>query len=417
MRSADRRVGYRQDAPLQASRSDGSFRVDRVGVAVSVPVSSSLPPDHPLQSAGVSGSPLIRAARSEAVAEVPVWFMRQAGRSLPEYRALRAGGAMLDACFNTDLITEITLQPVRRHGVDAAILFSDIVVPLRAAGVDVTIQPGVGPVMAAPVRDTAGIASIGELGDTTAIEAAVTKLAAELGDTPLIGFCGAPFTLASYLVEGGPSREHPRTKAMMWGQPEVWAALMGRVADLCGQFLRRQILAGASAVQVFDSWAGTLSRPDYVRHVRPHTRRVLSHIADLPVPRIHFGVGTGELLSDMALPEVDVVGVDFRVELSDGIERIGPDHSVQGNLDPAALLAPPAVARQRAAAIIEQGSAARGHIFNLGHGVLPDTDADAITDLVAWIHDEGPEVRAAALRQSIPAMDSATATESGKVVP
>ncbi len=300
---------------------------------------------------------------------------------------------MLDACFDTDLVTEITLQPVRRHGVDAAILFSDIVVPLRAAGVDVTIEPGVGPVMAAPVRDYQGVAAIGELGDTSAIEVAVSRLIAELGSTPLIGFCGAPFTLASYLVEGGPSREHAVTKALMWGAPQVWDALMSRVADLCGTFLRRQILAGASAVQVFDSWAGTLSRPDYEQYVRPYTERLLGHIADLPVPRIHFGVVTGELLSSMALPQVDVVGVDFRVTLSDGIARIGPDHSVQGNLDPAAVLSPWPVVRDRAKAILEQGSAARGHIFNLGHGVLPQTDPGILTELVTWIHERGMDVR------------------------
>ncbi len=340
---------------------------------------------------------LITAARGRPTTEVPVWFMRQAGRSLPEYRALRAGGAMLDACFDTDLVTEITLQPVRRHGVDAAILFSDIVVPLRAAGVAVTIEAGVGPVMADPVRDAAAVARIGELGDTGSIEAAVTALTRQLGSTPLIGFCGAPFTLASYLVEGGPSREHPTTKALMWGQPAVWQELLERVADLCGEFLRRQVLAGASAVQIFDSWAGTLNRADYERFVRPYTERVLAHIADLPVPRIHFGVGTGELLSAMALPQVDVVGVDFRVSLADGIARIGAGHSVQGNLAPAALLAPPAVIRERTAAIIRQGATARGHIMNLGHGVLPHTDAEVITDLVAWIHEEGPAIRAGAL--------------------
>ena len=319
--------------------------------------------------------------------------MRQAGRSLPEYRELRAGGAMLDACFDTDLVTEITMQPVRRHGVDAAILFSDIVVPLRAAGIDVTIKPGVGPVMAHPVRDRTAVAAIGELGDTSAIEAAVALLTRELGDKPLIGFCGAPFTLASYLIEGGPSREHAVTKAVMWGQPDLWSALLTRIADLAGQFLRRQVLAGASAVQVFDSWAGTLSRPDYERFVRPFTQRVFDHIADLPVPRIHFGVVTGELLASMALPQCDVVGVDFRVMLSDGIERIGPTHSVQGNVDPAALLAGWDVARERTESAIRQGVGARGHILNLGHGVLPQTDPELLTDLVSWVHEHGQAVR------------------------
>jgi uroporphyrinogen decarboxylase len=282
--------------------------------------SSSLTADHPLVTGATSGSSFLQAARGEPADRVPVWFMRQAGRSLPEYRELRAGGAMLDACFDADMVTEITLQPVRRHGVDAAILFSDIVVPLRAADVAVTIEPGVGPVMAEPVRDLAGVQAIGDLGDTAAIETAVTNLVSELGQTPLIGFCGAPFTVASYLVEGGPSREHAVTKALMWGNPELWDALLSRVADLCGEFLRRQVLAGASAIQVFDSWAGTLNRVDYEQSVRPYTQRLLSHIADLPVPRIHFGVVTGELLGSMALPECDVVGVDFRVDLADGIQ-------------------------------------------------------------------------------------------------
>ena len=326
---------------------------------------------------------------------------------MPEYRELRAGGPMLDACFDTDMVTEITLQPVRRHGVDAAILFSDIVVPLRAAGVDVTIEPGVGPVMAQPVRDVAAVGRIGDLGDTTAVEGAVKRLVAELGATPLIGFCGAPFTLASYLVEGGPSREHALTKALMWGQPAVWDALMTRIADLAGEFLRRQVLAGASAVQVFDSWAGTLARPDYEAFVRPYTQRLFSHIADLPVPRIHFGVVTGELLASMALPQCDVVGVDFRVTLADGISRIGPDHSVQGNLDPAATLSPWPVVQQQARDIIAAGAAARGHIFNLGHGVLPQTDPEVLTALVSWIHEHGTDVRAEAM--------SKTPTGSGMV--
>lgn len=354
---------------------------------------SALPDQHPLRTGVTAQAPLITTARGEPCDQVPVWFMRQAGRSLPEYRALRAGGAMLDACFDADLVTEITLQPVRRHGVDAAILFSDIVVPLRAAGVAVTIEPGVGPVMANPVRDLSGVDQIGELGDTSAIEEAVNTLAGELGSTPLIGFCGAPFTLASYLIEGGPSREHAATKALMWADPVLWDALLGRVADICGLFLRRQILAGASAVQVFDSWAGALSRTDYETSVRPYTQRVLSHIRDLPVPRIHFGVVTGELLGSMALPEVDVVGIDFRVEMADGIERIGPDHSVQGNLDPAAVLSGWPVVRDRATSILEQGARARGHIFNLGHGVLPATDPAVLTELVAWLHEEGPGIR------------------------
>lgn len=364
-------------------------------MSASAPVSvpAALPADHPLRSA-TGDAALIRAARGEPSDGLPVWFMRQAGRSLPEYRALRRNGAMLDACFDTEMVTEITLQPVRRHRVDAAILFSDIVVPLHAAGVAVTIEPGVGPVIADPVRDARAVAAIGELGDTGAIEAAIGTLVRELGGTPLIGFAGAPFTLASYLVEGGPSREHAATKALMWSQPDVWETLLERLVDVCGEFLRRQVLAGASVVQVFDSWAGALARPDYERFVLPHTRRLLGCVADLGVPRIHFGVGTGELLASMAVPECEVVGVDHRVLLAEGIARIGPGHSVQGNLDPAALFASWEVVVERARDVVVAGRAARGHIFNLGHGVLPQTDPGMLTELVGWLHDEGPRVPA-----------------------
>jgi len=355
--------------------------------AVSSRAAAALPPGHPLLTA-TAAAPVVAAARGEAVDRVPVWFMRQAGRSLPEYRALRGDGDMLGACFTTEMITEITLQPVRRHGVDAAVLFSDIVVPLKAAGVPVTIVKGVGPVVADPVRDDAGVAAIGELGDISAISAAVSHLVAELGDIPVIGFAGAPFTLASYLIEGGPSREHARTKAMMWGRPELWDALLDRLARLCGQFLRAQVLAGASVVQVFDSWAGTLSRADYTSRVLPHSRTLLQSVADLGVPRIHFGVGTGELLTDMAVADCEVVGVDHRVSLSDAVGRIGPAHSVQGNLDPATFFAGGEVVRRHATRILAAGRAARGHVFNLGHGVLPQTDPDEITRLVDWLHDQ-----------------------------
>lgn len=356
-----------------------------VWLSVSQTLSDKLPPAHPLRAA-TADSPIIAAATGRPVDRIPVWFMRQAGRSLPEYRAVRGDGDMLQACFTTDMVTEITLQPVRRHGVDAAVLFSDIVVPLKAAGVDVTIKKGVGPVVARPVRDADGVEQIGDLGDVSAITAAVEQLTAELGEVPVIGFAGAPFTLASYLIEGGPSREHAATKAMMWSQPQVWNALLDRLARVCGQFLREQVLAGASIVQVFDSWAGALTRRDYTASVLPHTRTLLDSVADLGVPRIHFGVGTGELLADMAVPQCEVVGVDHRVALSAGIDRIGQQHSVQGNLDPAAFFAGADTVREQAGRILADGGSARGHIFNLGHGVLPDTDPEQITRLVDWLH-------------------------------
>jgi uroporphyrinogen decarboxylase len=322
--------------------------------------------------------------------------MRQAGRSLPEYRKLREGVDMLTSCLRTDLVVEITLQPVRRHGVDAAILFSDIVLPLKAAGVDLDIKPGVGPVIADPVRDAAAVRRLPTL-DPAAVRPvtdAVGELVRELGPTPLIGFAGAPFTLASYLVEGGPSRDYARTKALMYGDEPLWHDLAGRLADLSLTFLAAQVRAGVSAVQLFDSWAGALSAEDYERYVLPHSRRVLTGLAGIagrdgrPVPRIHFGVDTGELLPLMAAAGADVVGVDWRVPLDAAADRVGPGTALQGNLDPAALFAPwPAVAA-RARDVLRRGKAAAGHVFNLGHGVLPDTDPDVLTRLVDLVHAE-----------------------------
>jgi uroporphyrinogen decarboxylase len=338
-----------------------------------------------------SSSILVKAARGRRSERVPVWFMRQAGRSLPEYRRLREGVAMLDACMRPDLVVEITLQPVRRLGVDAAILFSDIVLPLKALGVDLDIKPGVGPVITSPVADLAGVERLPEFdpGRLAFITEAVQALAAELGSTPLIGFAGAPYTLASYLVEGGPSREHARTKAMMRGAPHVWAALLERLAEISAGFLRVQIEAGASAVQLFDSWAGGLAPADYRTYVLPHSTAVFSAIADLEVPRIHFGVATGELLADMSTAGVEVVGVDWRVPLREAVTRIQPGQAVQGNLDPTLVFAPWEVVEAAVREVVASGRAAPGHILNLGHGVLPDTDPDVLTRIVDLVHSIG----------------------------
>jgi uroporphyrinogen decarboxylase len=335
----------------------------------------------------MSESLLVRAATGRPGAYPPVWFMRQAGRSLPEYRALRAGSAMLDACRDPELITEITLQPVRRHGVDAAILFSDIVVPLVAIGVGVDIVAGVGPVVAKPIRAQSDLDVLRELvaSDVPFVATAVRALVRELGGTPLIGFAGAPFTLASYLVEGGPSKDHARTKALMYGDPPLWDGLLARLAVVSREFLRVQIEAGAAAVQLFDSWAGTLSRADYERFVLPHSRAVLEPLAGL-VPRIHFGVGTGELLASMRAAGSDVVGVDWRVRLDEAAHRLGPGAVVQGNLDPALLRADWPVIEAAVRRVVAEGRAASGHIFNLGHGVLPDTDPDVLTRIVELVH-------------------------------
>jgi uroporphyrinogen decarboxylase len=337
-------------------------------------------------------APLLAAARGERPSRVPVWFMRQAGRSLPEYRALRAGTGMIQACLTPDLTCEITLQPVRRHGVDAAILFSDIVVPLYVAGVGVDIVAGTGPVVAHPVRTMADVERIPQLHveQVAPVTDAIGLLLPELGDTPLIGFAGAPFTLASYLVEGGPSRNHERTKALMRSAPDVWHALMERLAGITSTFLRAQVAAGVDAVQLFDSWAGALSERDYREYVLPHSTRVLGGLAGAGVPRIHFGVGTGELLAAMAEAGADVVGADWRVPLDEAARRTGGRVAVQGNLDPAVLFADTASIAAEARRIVDEGRRAPGHVFNLGHGVLPDTDPDALTRLVELVHGLRP---------------------------
>ena len=335
-------------------------------------------------------SPFLRACRREPVPHTPVWFMRQAGRSLPEYRRVREGVPMLEACRRPDLVTEITLQPVRRYGVDAAILFSDIVVPLKAVGVDLDIKPGVGPVVARPIRTEGDLAQLRPLtpGDVDYVAEAVRLLVAELGPTPLIGFAGAPFTLASYLVEGGPSRNHEHTKALMYGEPALWARLMERLAEITAVFLRVQVEAGASAVQLFDSWVGALPAADYVRLVQPHSAAVLAAVGELGVPRIHFGVGTGELLRHMGEAGADVVGVVWRVPLAEAHLRVGAGRALQGNLDPAVVFAPWEAVAERTRAVLRAGRAAEGHVFNLGHGVIPDTDPDMLARVVDLVHAE-----------------------------
>ncbi|QZT64435.1 uroporphyrinogen decarboxylase [Mycolicibacterium austroafricanum] len=344
-------------------------------------------------------SPYLAAVAGRKPRRVPVWMMRQAGRSLPEYRALRAKNTMMQACFDADLITEITLQPVRRHGVDAAILFSDIVVPLRAAGIDLDIVPDVGPVIAQPVRAADDVAAIRPLepAPLDPVATAIGRLVGELGDVPLIGFAGAPFTLASYLVEGGPSRNHERTKAMMLGETATWHALMTALTDITIAFLRAQTDAGVDAIQVFDSWAGTLSLADYRTYVLPHSARVFASLAGAGVPMTHFGVGTAELLGAMSEAVTGrgvpaMVGVDWRTSLTDAAARVRPGTALQGNLDPVVLLAGWPVVERAVRAVVEDGrravdAGAVGHVFNLGHGVLPATDPAVITDTVALVHE------------------------------
>ncbi|MFC4586957.1 uroporphyrinogen decarboxylase [Sphaerisporangium corydalis] len=334
-------------------------------------------------------SPFVRACRRLPVPHTPVWYMRQAGRSLPEYRAVRADVPMLTACATPDLIVEITMQPVRRYGVDAAIFFSDIVVPLKAIGIDLDIKPGVGPVVADPIRDTAGVDTLRALdpGDVPYVTEAIRTLTKELGATPLIGFAGAPFTLASYLIEGGPSKSHDHTKAMMYGDPALWHALMGRLTDITLAYLRLQADAGASAIQLFDSWVGAVAPEDYREFVLPYTSRIFAGLADLDVPRIHFGVGTGELLGLLGEAGADVVGVDWRVPLDEAARRVGPGKALQGNLDPAILFAPWEVVERRARDVLTRGEAAEGHVFNLGHGVPPTTDPGQLGRLTDLVHE------------------------------
>ncbi len=333
-------------------------------------------------------SPFLQACRREKPSHTPVWFMRQAGRSLPEYRKLRAGTSMLESCTRPELVTEITLQPVRRYGVDAAIFFSDIVVPLKAIGVDLDIVAGVGPVVAKPFRDWSDLDRLPELTPEHVpyITQAIGMLTAELGSTPLIGFAGAPYTLASYLIEGGPAKNHEQTKALMYGNPELWHALAGRLAQIAGEFLRIQAAAGASAVQLFDSWVGALPLADYLTYVQPHSATALGAVAHTGIPRIHFGVGTGELLAAIGDAGAEVVGVDFRVGLDEATRRIGPTRAIQGNLDPAILFAPNEILAERVQQTLAAGRCAPGHIFNLGHGVPPNTDPDALQRVVDLVH-------------------------------
>jgi uroporphyrinogen decarboxylase len=331
---------------------------------------------------------LLDACWGKPVEHPPVWFMRQAGRSLPEYRALRERHGMFDIFRAPELAAEVTLQPVRRLGVDAAILFSDIVVPLAAVGIEIDLQPG--PVLVEPFRSSADLDRLRPLEpavDMPYVLETVRLLAGEL-DVPLIGFAGAPFTLASYLIEGGTSKTLGKTKAAMHADPAFWSSLLDRLADVVVASLRAQVEAGAGAVQVFDSWAGLLNPSDYRRSVLPATRKIFAGLEDLGVPRIHFGVGTGELLELQAEAGADVVGVDWRVPLDRARARLGDGVAVQGNLDPAVCLAPWDVVAREAGAVLAANAGRPGHVFNLGWGVLPETDPDILRRLVDLVHGE-----------------------------
>jgi uroporphyrinogen decarboxylase len=347
----------------------------------------------------------LRACRGLAHDRVPVWFMRQAGRALPEYRAIREQHSFEAVVRTPELAAEVTLQPVRRYGVDAAILFSDIVTPVQSMGLGVTIQPGVGPVVDQPFRTPEDLERLRAFEpdlDAPYVLDTVAILAAEL-DVPLIGFAGAPFTVASYLVEGGPSRSYTRTKALMFGDEMTWHRLMDKLAGVTSASLRSQVERGASAVQLFDSWAGALNPLDYERYVLPHSRRVLEELADLEVPRIHFGVNTGELLGSMAAAGADVVGVDWRTPLDEARRRIPDGVGMQGNLEPAVVLGPWEDVERRVRDVLRRAGGRPDHVFNLGHGVLPPSDPAVLRRIVELVHAEGQVGPAPGVSAQVPA--------------
>ena len=390
---------------------------------------NALPPPHSPQPA------LLAALNGQRPARTPVWFMRQAGRSLPEYRQLRAqvNLPMLEACLNPQVVAQATLQPVRRHGADAAIFFSDIMVPLRLAGVDVEIKPQVGPVLSAPIRTRDDVERLLGCGfgqgtwvshdgathqgaeGVAALREAIALILSELGTptqapqpgasqqaqaqptdwTPLIGFGGAPFTLAAYLVEGKPSRDHLAARSLMHADPPTWDLLMRWCAQVTGDFIALQISCGASAAQLFDSWAGSLSPTDYREHVAPYSalaiaraREAISPTTGKAAPLIHFATGSARLLPQMLAAGAQAVGVDDRTELDWAIDQLGGSCPVQGNLNPALLTAPWPVIEQAIVECLRAGSQAPGHVFNLGHGVPPTTDPAVLTRIVEFVHKE-----------------------------
>lgn len=338
------------------------------------------------------GSPYLAACRGEMPSHTPVWFQRQAGRSLPEYRALREGKTFDQMIHDPALAAEVTLQPVRRHGVDAAIFFSDIITSVSALCPGISIEPNRGPVIEQPFRTRADVFRLEGFEPSVhvpyvieAVQRAVVEL--DTMGVPLIGFAGAPFTVATYLVEGGKSKEFEHTKTLMHGDPETWFALLDSLSGIALLTLRAQVEAGASAVQLFDSWAGILSKAEYREFVLPATAKVFSGLADLGVPRVHFGVNTGELLGLMKEAGADVVGVDCRVSLSDARDRVGASTPLQGNLDPTIALCAPTVVASAVSRVLDDAAAAGGtHIFNLGHGVLPQTDPTVLSSIVAQVH-------------------------------
>ncbi len=339
----------------------------------------------------------LRACRRESVDATPVWFMRQAGRTFPGYRKLRETYGILELAKTPELCAEVTLMPVRELGVDAAVLFADIMLPLEPMGVGVRIEPEIGPIIDRPIRSAADVAALRPFepeGVSFTLEA-IRMVRRELeGKAGVIGFAGAPFTLACYLIEGHPSRDYATAKAFMFGETAAWHDLMERLSAMIVTYLRAQIEAGAQVVQLFDSWVGGLGPADYETYVQPHVARIFASITD--VPSIHFGTGASALLEAMAAAGGDLIGVDHRVGLADAWRRIGPERGIQGNLDAARLLAGWEPTRLGAEAVLDEAAGRRGHVFNLGHGVLPSTDPDLLRRLVDLVHERTASARTAA---------------------
>lgn len=332
----------------------------------------------------------LRACRRESVERVPVWYMRQAGRYDPEYRKIKEKYTLLDICAEPELAAEVTMMPVRKLGVDAAILYSDIMNPVACLGVSFDIVKDVGPVIEKPIRsrrDVENLAPFDAENGLPHVLETIRILEREL-TVPLITFAGAPFTLASYLIEGRPSKTYRRTKALMYGDPDTWFLLMDKLAGMASRYLRAQIRAGAKAVKVFDSWAGSLSPHDYKRYVLPAVRRIFADLADRPEPKIYFpGVASGELLAELGGLEADVIGLDWRVPISEGRRRLGSRHAVQGNLDPYVLEAPPEVIRDQAKRVVDEGIRESGFVFNFGHGLYPEASPDKLKALTEFVHE------------------------------
>jgi uroporphyrinogen decarboxylase len=331
----------------------------------------------------------LRACWREPVDRTPVWFMRQAGRSSPTYRSIRASHGILEIVKSPELATTVTLLPVQELGVDAAILFADLLIPIEAMGFPVRISPAEGPVIDTPIREPSDVDRVKPLDperELGFVLETIRRVRAKT-DVPLLGFAGAPFTLASYLIEGGATKDFVRTKAFMYRHPDAWRELLARLADGMGSYLRAQVAAGAQALQVFDSWAGALSPHDYTTRVVPATRMLFEAIRQAAVPVIHFGTGTAGFLESMRLPGVSVIGVDWRIPIDEAWGRVGFDVGIQGNLDPAALLGPPPAWRAGAADILRRTDGREGHVFNLGHGVLPETPIEHLQQLVRFVHE------------------------------